>query len=310
MLSLFLGAGFSKWASNLPLVSNLFDFDIFVRGPREKKKLERVRKLKAYWDHSHPSEYPEKFIAHAHDLMKEKDLENVLWYIVRRLSDPFLVNDPWSPRTRIPMIDEEIVSEIPGVVNASRFLNKCLSPATSGIITTNYDMLVEYALGSGGFNYGVRGQLLRGRGKYSVAKWNRGPVTLSGHIPLVKLHGSVNRDRTGYYTEGRRGITGRALIVAPVPEKRPPLELQTEWDLAFKILKRSSTLIVFGFAFNSYDQAVLNMLRNGGKNLASVLLVNLTSKDEIAKEIWPDAHITTSLPPQNDFHEIDRWLSS
>lgn len=43
MLSVFLGARFPKWAANLPLVSELFDFDILARGLREEQKLERIK---------------------------------------------------------------------------------------------------------------------------------------------------------------------------------------------------------------------------------------------------------------------------
>ncbi len=71
MLSLFLGAGFSKWASDLPLVKDLFDFDILIRGSREEAKLVRIRKLKSYWDYHNPSEYPEKFIAYAHAFFRK-----------------------------------------------------------------------------------------------------------------------------------------------------------------------------------------------------------------------------------------------
>jgi hypothetical protein len=241
--------------------------------------------------------------------MRRRDLEKVLWYVVRRLSDPFLVNDPWDARTRIPMIDEKVVSEMEGVINAQTFLNRC-KPKLSSIITTNYDLLIEYALGSGGFNYGIQAQHLLGRGLYSVSKWNRKPVTLSGDIPLAKLYGSINRCAAGYLSDGRRAITGKAFVVAPTHEKQPQWELEREWGLALKSLQNSSKLIVFGFAFNPYDLAVRDLLRKGGKNLTSILLINLTSKVEVAKQIWPDAHVTTSPPPQEDFHEIDRWLSS
>jgi hypothetical protein len=171
-------------------------------------------------------------------------------------------------------------------------------------------MLIEYALGTGGFNYGILGQVLRGRGKYSIKAWNRGEVVLTGHIPLAKLHGSINRDITGYYSEGRRGITGRALIVAPRSEKRPPLELKADWDLAVKMLTSASKLIVFGFAFNPYDKAALNLLSDSGKNLSSVLLINRTSKENIAKVLWPKAKITSCPPPQDSFDCIEGWLRS
>ena len=36
MLALFLGAGFSKWAADLPVASQLFDFDIEPWWPRGK----------------------------------------------------------------------------------------------------------------------------------------------------------------------------------------------------------------------------------------------------------------------------------
>ncbi len=37
MISIFLGAGFSKWAFDLPLVSQLFDFNISTLLPQKKK---------------------------------------------------------------------------------------------------------------------------------------------------------------------------------------------------------------------------------------------------------------------------------
>jgi len=65
MLALFLGAGFSKWAADLPVASQLFDFDIEPWGPREYKKLEIVKSLKHNWDISHPHGLTEQFIADA-----------------------------------------------------------------------------------------------------------------------------------------------------------------------------------------------------------------------------------------------------
>jgi len=43
MLALFLGAGFLKWAADLPVASQLFDFNIEPWGLREYKKLEIVK---------------------------------------------------------------------------------------------------------------------------------------------------------------------------------------------------------------------------------------------------------------------------
>jgi hypothetical protein len=49
MLAAFLGAGFSRWAAGLPLASEIFDFEIRVRGERERRRLERVRQEWTAW---------------------------------------------------------------------------------------------------------------------------------------------------------------------------------------------------------------------------------------------------------------------
>lgn len=49
MLSLFLGASFSKWAVNLLVASQLFDFNIEPWGPNEIKKLNTIKALKNNW---------------------------------------------------------------------------------------------------------------------------------------------------------------------------------------------------------------------------------------------------------------------
>ena len=64
MLALVLGAGFSKWAADLPLGSQLFDFAIDPFGIREERRLARIRRLKQDWDARNPKGLAEQFIAH------------------------------------------------------------------------------------------------------------------------------------------------------------------------------------------------------------------------------------------------------
>lgn len=45
MVSLFLGAGFSKWAANLPVATQLFDFNI---TPYNQRDTQRLRSIIAY----------------------------------------------------------------------------------------------------------------------------------------------------------------------------------------------------------------------------------------------------------------------
>jgi len=206
------------------------------------------------------------------------------------------------------MIDENRKYEIDGVRRANAFLGQFVTNL-SGIITTNYDLLVEYALGTKGFNYGILGQRLDGRGAYPVSQWNN-PVVLKGTIPFAKIHGSISWDETSYYTDGRRGLTGNALIVAPTPEKQPSDLLEFHWNLSGKILSESTCLVVFGFAFNPYDEAVLDHLKRTGRNIKSVLLIDIAPNINTAKSLWPNADIVSTLPPPQDDLLINHWIGT
>jgi hypothetical protein len=307
MLALLLGAGFSKWAADLPVASQLFDFDIESWGLREYKKLEIVKSLKHNWDISHLHGLTEQFIADAMNF-QEKNKQAVLWYIVRRLSELFIWKEyhvrKW--HRHVLMIDENRRFNVPGIVKAQSFFQRFYTPLLGGIITTNYDMVVEYALGTKRFNYGIPNEMLTGRGPYPLSQW-KNPVTLKGRIPLAKIHGSISWDEQIHYTNGRRGLTGHALIVAPTPEKQSPDSLKSVWNLAKEILRKATRIIVFGFAFNPYDEAVLNLLQSEGKNLESVLLVNIESKTEAARSLWPSTKIISVMPPPDGNKEIQNW---
>lgn len=298
MISLFLGAGFSKWAAGLPLASELFDFNIELWGPRESQHLNDVRELKRVWDSSHPDGRAEQFVADT--LHSNKRVGSLVqWYIVRRLSEQFIWKEWHAGRWRRHslMIDENRRFCLREVEKAQEFLLRYYSPALAGILTTNYDMLVEYALRTKQFNYGIPNEELGGRGPYPVSRH----IVLSGSIPLAKIHGSVSWDAHRKYTEGRGGITGNVLIVPPTHEKELPESLMHARRVGEDILRKSKRMIVFGFAFNPYDQDVLTLMRSCGADLDTVLLVNKLSNAEsqikVAHDLWPNAEISFTAPP-------------
>jgi hypothetical protein len=310
MLALLLGAGFAKWAVDLPVAAQLFDYAIELWGPRDGRRMAAVRSRKERWDEAHPDGVAEQFIADALEF-PEKDRRAVLWYIGRRLSEPFIWKEFHAQRSRrqVLMIDENRRFDVSGVVTARTFIQQFRGPRLSGIVTTNYDMLVEYALGTKGFNYAVPGEVLTGRGPYPVSQW-RNPVRLRGEIPLAKIHGSISWDENGCYTDGRRAITGGALIVPPTPQKEPPEVLSHVWTLAGRILERADSLLVFGSAFNPYDEAVLKLLQRAGRKLKSVLLVDIDPKTHAARDLWPVAKVTSCLPPPSGDRCIECWWDS
>ena len=85
----FLGAGFSRWAADLPLASELFDFNIRIRNPREARRVELVEQEWREWRAMNPDGLAEQFIATALEL-PERARKRVIWYVTRRLCDPFL----------------------------------------------------------------------------------------------------------------------------------------------------------------------------------------------------------------------------
>ena len=226
-LSVLLGAGFSKWAAGLPVASQLFDFAVEPFGTRETNRLAEIRSVKSLWNAENADRSAEEFIAYA--LAAQPRLRRAaLWYIVRRLCDPYIWTEWHSRRRRrhVLMIDENRKFDRPGVVPARDFLVRL--GMVTGLLTTNYDLLVEYALGTKKMNYGVHGEVLTGRGPYPVSQWAN-PVTLVGSVSVAKMHGSVSWDENARYTDGRRGLTGEALIVAPTPEKSVPNSLRKVW---------------------------------------------------------------------------------
>jgi len=74
-----------------------------------------------------------------------------------------------------------------------------------------------------------------------------------------------------------------------------------------EILRKTTRIIVFGFAFNPYDTSVLNLLKSEGKNMKSVLLVNIESNTEAARILWPNAEIVSAMPPPDGNKEMQNW---
>ena len=304
--ALLLGAGFSSWAAELPVAKDLFDFNIDVFGPVETRKLKVVEELKHSWDQDNPGAYAEKFVADALTLPEQKR-DQVLWYIGRRLTDPFIWYSESVRTRRYPLsIDEAEMFRNPAVTTARGFLDPFFQGwAISGIVTPNYDLVPEYALGSRRFNYGRPGERLVGRGRHHLEGH---PVVLQGPVRVAKVHGSVSWSTDGTrYAECRRGITGGALMVAPSPEKEIPKVLAPVWELAESILMDANRLLVFGYSFNEYDQDMLQLLERGGRNLESVLIVDIAPNLGQAHELWPNASISACGPPPNGDEAIAVW---
>src|SRR5205823_1554825 len=117
--ALVIGAGFSKWAADLPVASQLFDFNVSPRTQRERQRVAVLQRDFDAWRAANPSEPTEAFVqwSLAKSTMRAR---RVTWYVARRLSDPFLTRI--SGGTSALMIDERRVRAHQGVLKAGGFL--------------------------------------------------------------------------------------------------------------------------------------------------------------------------------------------
>lgn len=285
---LFLGAGFSKWAAGLPLVHELFDFEISEIRANDQYWIHKLKTEKQIWDRSHPSESNEQFIQYV--ILKKGVLLNkyLSKYLARRLSEPFLCKTYTGIQTF--MFNDSKIHSLESINTVKNFFST-IEGSIKGIITVNYDLIVEYALGTKKFTYGANHLALLGRGNNPLFPWQNIPVYLTGNIILSKLHGSLSYDGENYWTSGICGLNGKALIVPPSPEKHMHKLIAQEWDSAKTTLKSIDTLIIFGFNFNSYDTAVLNLLSQNSATIERVIIYDVASKIEKARPIWPNALI-------------------
>ena len=305
-MSVFVGAGFSKWAAKLPLANELFDFGITDLSQRDVRRLTLVQQDWERWTANNPGQLAEQFIHWCLNASTHRR-SRVTWYITRRLSEPFMTRIQGNFATM--MINDRKAREDQGTIRTKSFLSIFPDSNLAGIVTSNYDMLIEFAMGTTGFNYGEAGEYLEGRGHNPQFPWQNRPVFVTGETPLAKIHGSLSWDSKDKWTDGKPGRVGNALIVAPAPEKQPPSSLIGVWHLAESILKKSSELIVFGFAFNPYDEALLQLLKTGGASLRRVLLVDPYPKRRAAKALWPQATISAVTDMTEPLPNIGHWFN-
>lgn len=282
-----LGAGFSRWAANLPLVSELFDFAIDPGNDREARRLEIVREAYGRWRAECPDANNEEFIAWARLNLKRFDYAG--WYVTRRLTDPFISG---SYIRRTFYINSYYARENHGVGRAREFLQQVEATyGTPAILTANYDLLVEYALSTKGFHYGKPGEHIG-----STPHPHIQPVYVTGRVPLLKLHGSLSWSVEGKSTTSRHGMTGKCLIVPPMAEKSPNKTFAWEWAEAGKYLRDAKRLIVFGFAFNPYDLSIRQLFSGNSANLEEIISIDKYDQRARLAEIFSCTNVRAVNP--------------
>ena len=172
----------------------------------------------------------------------------------------------------------------------------------SGVVTTNYDLLIERSLRHRqmkrpplpGFHYAglPKSVVALGQAEPWTVYDRRDRISLTGRIPLAKLHGSLNwaASATGsitLYQDTRAAFRqgGTAAIVPPIPEKVPPAWLSPIWMAASKLLAGTEIWIVVGYSLPEYDHAIRELLISSAEHHLSTIELHDPYADQL-KTRW------------------------
>jgi hypothetical protein len=326
--SAILGAGYSHVAG-LPLTSNLFNAEVLVSSKRAKKHFAEVWEAWSGWHKNNPEKNAEQFLEYVYrssaiqctlDLKKwsdkdYKDNKNAcstygsinftgLWKWAVELVAAVLATPKGVDVGNYNLRYAGRITKPLKCPEHDEFWNIMTSNfELIGVITTNYDLLIERGLrhrkmirtARPGVHYGgiSQPQILKGLAQpFTTQKPDR-LVELSGEIPLFKLHGSLNwsfkAERLVMYQDMRPSFRngGDAAIIPPIPEKSIPNWLQQVWHEAKQILSKSDIWVVCGYSLHDYDIAMRNMITKAAKdsvNLTKIVIIDPHSNE--LKKQW------------------------
>ncbi len=265
MIAVFLGSGFSHVAG-VPLASDLFGYEPDVDKITRQRLVERVHTAWSQWQEQHGGQ-PEEYLAFLQEAGGPSWV-NAVWYVSLVIAlEMGTVEFVGMNRT----ITRHNINRTTQVEALEQFWSDIFRQTIDvGVVTTNYDILPERGLRHEprprvprpGFHYGNGTEQLAGGGYPSYAHIQK--ISVSGTVPLLKLHGSVSwsiRDgQLVHYHDCRPAIRGDAAIVAPVTTKTLPKYLASTWDYAAQVLSSAQTWIVVGYSLPEYDHLVRDLL--------------------------------------------------
>jgi hypothetical protein len=339
-VALILGAGWSA-AAGYPLARDLLDGPTYVTSDAARRRAQGVLDAYACWTQAHRDGYPEQFLAavergevkrpptvEAPTLFDAQGGPPLPWAwavetVMLRLSWP-------QPADGLPSVAVQLSARaghrlryhgdlaLPAKSPVHRqFIRDLLAQhELAGIITTNYDTLAERVLRhrpmartpEPGFHYAG---IARPQWAYGASPWDRygepsympgrNRIAVDGHVPLCKLHGSLNWEPAGQSVRIYRDMrlpfrgAGSAAIVAPTPEKRLPSWLADIWDHAYRILSGSDRWIVVGYSLPTYDYAVRDLMRRAADG---ALPRSIEVHDPFAEQVAANWERATGLPAE------------
>ena len=295
-IALFLGAGFSKeWG--LPLTDKLLPVTdeewtqiIEKKFPRRQKQF--ATKVRASWL-KYRNECPGRVDQFAEKLQRDEQgamglsFNDLAKFIAMRLAVDQSVVREFNRQRQHTKNHIRMQRKIPSCYDE---LMKVLEEySLKGILTTNYDLVVEKILGPtttgrlGGFHYGKQGQPVLGIHHASTRDWYH-LENITGTIPLLKLHGSLNWDLLedkgciNVYVDCRPSLKrGFHPAIVPPHSDIPQYDVLSQtWQKAPEILKDADVWVFCGYSFSDYDidNVIGELLQSSTYNLRRVIILS------------------------------------
>jgi hypothetical protein len=259
----FLGAGFSS-AAGLPVASALFGGSVPVTRSKARKSFAALLTKWKEWRHNHPSGSAEEWLDHLYR-SDQSEFTLALAFIRARLAGL----DPLTENRRGTAWYREGITRRTRCTAHLDFWRALSGLRLKGVVTTNYDILAEQSLRDCSLRRGAPNCYYGGFPRPQFVKRKRnvvGKITeiieLTGSIPLLKIHGSLNWSlRNGeIQIDEDLGAAIRRLepsaLVPPLSGKSRPDWLEPVWRRAREVMAGADVWIICGYAAQAYDRQV------------------------------------------------------
>lgn len=320
-----IGAGYSV-AAGFPATNELLDMDMDVYSRISYSRIQKVRIDFEIWREKNPTKTVEEYLRELYEypiISSRPPFSYAVSAIAHSLGTPRdATRSHHSPRYT------NRVTSPSGVQLHERFWKLIFSTFSDvGIVTTNYDLLIERALRHQtmkrrfgvGFHYGgiKNPQFLIGQSLPFTVHDQKRYVELTGKTPVCKLHGSLNWSKTKYglvlYQDLRPAFKsdGSAAIAPPMIGKKIDEWLNPIWREAESILRRSEIWIVCGYSLPKYDVMVQEMLTRAASGAAKRLFILDPESEHLRSrytELLTDGTVICLAGLPEGIDQLDRFL--
>jgi hypothetical protein len=299
-IAVITGAGFSR-AGGWPDTSAILDHAAWAVTADKAARYSGVWDAYEAWKTSAPNPSGDAFMAEA----AAGGVPGVTWEMVVEVVQATLASPGMNASWRFsPRYGDSLMQASRVAAHRAFFAGVLAAGHLAGVVSLNYDLLVEKVLGPAGFRYGglPRPQVCVGRASSPFPRdREREPLELTGAVPVWKPHGSLNwhrqwadwnhaSSRITIYPDLRAAFrgNGEAAIIPPIMvENTVPAWLAGIWAGAGDLLRSVEEWWVAGYSLPDADVALKETLRTAAA-AGTLRRIYVRNKSERTRTRWED----------------------